>query len=179
MKGIWYHEQDCMEASTYYLSVAANEGSQLGLFLYAIHLRHGWGVVRDEAAAVRILVRTAEAAVGEHHRQSKLGHKTTRIRRIAAEELSFALFELSQCFRQGWGVKRDRDTGLYYLRVAAQLGDMDAQLEMGEVYLRGSDGVRADKKKAAQMFRLALAQGAEVPGMHWVYKEKYNNDVVY
>ncbi|KAJ3207510.1 hypothetical protein HDU67_007428 [Dinochytrium kinnereticum] len=228
MRGIWYHELECLDASTYYFSVAANGGSQLGLFLYAIHLRHGWGIAKDETAAVKILVRTAEAAVGEvmmddsasassyppsatqqqrtrppqpppttlpdrsssrtpiqggtlssthtttaTKRQSCFG-VNTRIRRIASEELSFALFELSQCFRQGWGVKRDKDTGMYYLKVAAQLGDMDAQLELAEAYMRG-DGIRADKKKAAQMYRLALAQGADMPGMHWVYKEKYDD----
>ncbi|KAJ3109768.1 hypothetical protein HDU96_007100 [Phlyctochytrium bullatum] len=203
MRGIWYHENEHLDAAAYYFSVSANAGSQLGLFLYAIHLRHGWGVTKDETAAVNILVATADNAVTEvvdtcrppancNPSPTPLPPRTSskipivdradtpstlstspRTRRIATEELSFALYELSNCFRQGWGVRRNRDTGMYYLKVAAQLGDMSAQLDLAECYLRG-DGVKKDKGKAARLYREALEQGAEVPGMHWVYKEKYD-----
>lgn len=58
--------------------------------------------------------------------------------------------------------------------MAAQLGDIDAQIELGHCYLRG-DGVKKSKKQAAQWFRKAEDQGARMVQMQWIWKEKYDN----
>ncbi|KAJ3227420.1 hypothetical protein HK099_002171 [Clydaea vesicula] len=92
----------------------------------------------------------------------------------AKTELSLVFFELGQSFRQGWGIEKNKQNALYYLTIAAQLGDRDAQIELGQIYLEGHLGVKADKKIAATWFREAIKNGAEMVGMQWVHKEKYD-----
>ena len=76
-------------------------------------------------------------------------------------------------FKQGWGVTKNKSTATYYLTIAAQLGDPDAQQELGEAYLRG-EGVKRDKKIAAKWFREAEKNGAKMVSMQWIHKEKYD-----
>ena len=53
--GIYYHENSRYEWSAYYFSVAASNGDPTGVFLYAISMRHGWGMPQDEARSFRLL----------------------------------------------------------------------------------------------------------------------------
>ncbi|KAJ3131696.1 hypothetical protein HK101_004687 [Irineochytrium annulatum] len=206
------------------------------MFLYAIQLRHGYGVAANEGEALRILIRTVDGAMGEVNglsdadcptlkrggaglggaakggpggrqapgqqqqpnsastslsstfsRRSRAqsastastamgsaalrGHAApsrSTLREIAKEELSLAVFELAQCFRLGWGVTKDKATANYYLKVAAELGDRDAQVEVAEELLK-----KGEKKLAARYFRKAASQGVDMPQMHWIYKDKY------
>jgi len=59
------------------------------------------------------------------------------------------------------------------LTIAAQLGDKDAQVDLGQAYLDG-DGIKSDKKVAALWFREAVKQGVQMVGMQWIHKEKYD-----
>jgi hypothetical protein len=62
----------------------------------------------------------------------------------------------------------------YYFRIAANLGDGDAQNEMGHCYQRG-DGVNKDMRLAAAYYRLAEQQGSGMFGNSWIWKEKYDD----
>ncbi|KAJ3089764.1 hypothetical protein HK102_005561 [Quaeritorhiza haematococci] len=177
MVAIFYHDKNQLKLAAYFFSVAASKGSPLGLFLYAMCLRHGWGVTQDEKLAVKLLQRSAESAIGDLHAGGNglQGLNTATLKSIATHELTLAIYELAISFKQGWGVPKSKTTAAYYLTVAAQLGDKDAQVELGECYLRG-DGVKADKRMAAKWFREAEKQGAQMVSMQWIWKKKYDMD---
>ena len=62
----------------------------------------------------------------------------------AKGELVLAIFELANCFRQGWGVKKDAVAAKQYYETAANLGDTDAINEVAWCYLEGF-GCKKDK----------------------------------
>lgn len=60
-----------------------------------------------------------------------------------------------------------------YFELAAQLGDPDAQLELGFCYANGR-GCKRDMRRAARFYRLAAAQGCDIMGNQWIWKPKYS-----
>jgi len=62
----------------------------------------------------------------------------------AKGELVLAIYELANCFRNGWGVKRDPVAAVKYYETAANLGDTDAMNEAAWCYLEGF-GCKKDK----------------------------------
>jgi TPR repeat protein len=58
----------------------------------------------------------------------------------AKGELVLAIFELGNCFRNGWGVKKDPAAARQYFETAANLGDTDAMNEVAWCYLEGFGG---------------------------------------
>ncbi len=87
--------------------------------------------------------------------------------------MPIALYEVGIAFQQGWGVKKDLIKAAYYLCIAAELGDVDAQISMADCFLRG-DGVKKSKKQAAFWLRKAGKQGANLIQSHWIWKQKYD-----
>ncbi|KAI8924432.1 hypothetical protein BC831DRAFT_498482 [Entophlyctis helioformis] len=202
---IFYHERNHLDIAAYYFSLSAAQGNPLGLFLYAISMRHGWGLPKNESEAVRLLQVAAQKAMGEVSKQAQLlqqrfkrysvasdapavpwstgsgggadagpastvrnGNRNT-LARASKEpsppapqlsELMLAIYELAMSFKQGWGLPKNKVTAVYYLNMAAELGDPDAQIELAECYLRG-DGIKANKKMAAHWFRKAEKQVAQ------------------
>jgi len=59
-----------------------------------------------------------------------------------------------------------------YYRVAARLGDADAQTDLGFCLANGK-GCKKDRKEAAHWYKLAVAQGASDVGLAWIYKDKF------
>jgi TPR repeat protein len=57
--------------------------------------------------------------------------------------------------------------------VASNLGDPDAQNDLGFCYSHGL-GVKKDLYSAAKYYRLAERQGQGMIGNSWIWKEKYN-----
>lgn len=51
-----------------------------------------------------------------------------------------AIFELANCFRNGWGVAKDPVAARQYFETAANLGDTDAMNEAAWCYLEGFGG---------------------------------------
>lgn len=51
-----------------------------------------------------------------------------------------AIYELANCFRNGWGVQKDAAAARQYYETAANLGDSDAMNEAGWCYLEGFGG---------------------------------------
>ncbi|KNE67378.1 hypothetical protein AMAG_11847 [Allomyces macrogynus ATCC 38327] len=169
-RGIVLHEQLDLAASTDLFKRAADLGSPTGMYLYGMALRSGWGVAVDAPASFVYLSRAADLAMRQAQAAKSNG---TGGPGVAARELTLAIYELGQSFRNGWGVKRCRRTGAFYLQIAANLGDPDAQVDVATCYLNG-DGVKRDKQAAARFFRLASNQGIELPGNSWIWKAKYD-----
>ncbi|KAI9179778.1 hypothetical protein H9P43_005108 [Blastocladiella emersonii ATCC 22665] len=168
--GIKLHERLELTASTAEFERAASLGNPTGMYLFGMALRSGWGVERDEARSFVYLSRAADLAMRQA--QQTNGGGVSRAD-AAARELTLAIYELGQSFRNGWGVKRDRRTGAFYLQIAANLGDPDAQVDVATCYLNG-DGVKRDKHLAAKYFRLAYNAGIDFPGNSWIWKAKYD-----
>lgn len=59
-----------------------------------------------------------------------------------------------------------------YFKLAADLGDVDAQQDVAFAFANGK-GCKKDLKEAARYYRLAIEQGAPAFGLSWVYKDKY------
>jgi TPR repeat protein len=66
----------------------------------------------------------------------------------AKGELVLAMFELANCFRNGWGLAKDPAAARQYYETAANLGDTDAMNEVGWCYLEGFGG-KKDKVRVA------------------------------
>lgn len=58
----------------------------------------------------------------------------------AKGELVLAIYELANCFRNGWGVEKDPIAARQYYETAANLGDTDAMNECAWCYLEGFGG---------------------------------------
>jgi TPR repeat protein len=73
------------------------------MLMWGLTLRHGWGCPKDETLGFSWLRRAAEAAVGDLER-ARAGLDLSAVR----GELVLAIYEVGQCFFQGWGVKKDQ-----------------------------------------------------------------------
>ncbi len=74
---------------------------------------------------------------------------------------------LGQLYAEGQGVPRDYVEALKWYRMAAEQGDIWAQLAVGRFYENG-DGVRQDDEEACFWFSLAASHSAdEVPFAFW------------
>jgi TPR repeat protein len=62
----------------------------------------------------------------------------------AKGELVLAMYELANCFRNGWGIKKDPAAAKQYYETAANLGDTDAMNEVAWCYTEGF-GTKKDR----------------------------------
>lgn len=69
----------------------------------------------------------------------------------AKGELVLAMYELANCFRNGWGVKKDPAAAKMYYETAANLGDTDAMNEVAWCY---TEGFGCKKDKVRQVSRM-------------------------
>jgi TPR repeat protein len=168
--GMYFHEKDKLDIATYYFSLAMQDNT-LGLFMYAISLRHGWGIQSNEEEAVRLLLMASDFMLRETNSSKR------SIESLPSEKTSpalvLAIYEIAVSFSQGWGITKDKSKAAYYYELAANLGDADAQMALGNCYLRG-DGVKKSKRLAAFWFRKADNQGARMVSMQWIWKPKYD-----
>lgn len=129
--GIAHHEADRLKESAecFEKSATLNGGSGAGMLMWGLSLRHGWGVPKDETRAFKWLKRAAEHAVVDLQ-QGRDGRDAVKVRRItygslrrsfcgltwhvnaAQKELVLAVYEVGQCFFQGWGVPKDKVMGV-------------------------------------------------------------------
>jgi TPR repeat protein len=82
-----------------------------------------------------------------------------RLRRHVENEVPEAITFLGDAYCEGWYglVKSDKKAAKIYRR-AAELGDVDAMVFLGEMYEEGL-GVKLDTKKAARLYRMAADRG--------------------
>ena len=104
-EGIRHHEANRLReaAIAFERSARTPGGSGVGMLMWGLTLRHGWGCPKDETLGFSWLRRAAEAAVGDLER-ARAGLDLSAVR----GELVLAIYEVGQCFFQGWGVKKDQ-----------------------------------------------------------------------
>ncbi|KAJ5936251.1 hypothetical protein N7454_005549 [Penicillium verhagenii] len=172
-EAIRLHESGDLERSTQMFGQLANPNganNPLSQVLYGLALRHGWGCTKDEAQAVTYLSAAASNSAAIEAEALRAGIKKGG---AAKGELVLAIFELANCFRNGWGVAKDPAAARQYYETAANLGDTDAMNEVAWCYLEGFGG-KKEKFKAAKYYRLAEESGCPTMGNSWIWKEKYN-----
>ncbi|KPV73602.1 uncharacterized protein RHOBADRAFT_16823, partial [Rhodotorula graminis WP1] len=167
-------------------------GCGAGMLMYGLSLRHGWGCQVNTPLGFRFLQMAAESVVADLDRVV-FGGRTLRPRCVLTfspsrrspsrslgltptfglqSELVLALHEIGASYRFGWGVDKSKQMAVSYFRLAADLGDVDAQQDLAFALANGK-GCKKDLKEAARFYRLAIAQGAPSFGLSWVYKDKY------
>ncbi|KAI7847337.1 hypothetical protein BDC45DRAFT_526258 [Circinella umbellata] len=167
-QGIQYHEQGRLDLATDCFRQAANKDSPIGMFLFGVSLRHGWGCKRNEQTAFQYLQKAAEHAVMD------LKNLSSTVNTSAAKsELIMAIYELGNSYLHGWGTRKNKETAVHFFKLAADLGDPDAQNELATAYYRGK-GIKKDLYQAAKYYRMADKQGCGIMGNSWIYKSKYD-----
>ena len=103
--GILHHEANRLQESAYCFERAATEhgGCGVGMLMWGLSLRHGWGTEKDEREAFGWLRKAADAAVTDLERAKEKGE-----RNAVKSELVLAIYEVGQCFFHGWGVETDK-----------------------------------------------------------------------
>ncbi|EFP75419.2 hypothetical protein PGT21_003496 [Puccinia graminis f. sp. tritici] len=193
-KGIVAHQKNDMTLSAILFERCAKEngGCGVGMLMWALALRHGWGCPVDTLKAFGWLQLSIETLLRElHHAKLEKQHydelhsnEGTPKDLLLAQylinetngiksELLLALYELGQCLMYGWGCPRDKRLAVQYYHLAATLGDADAQKELAYCYEVGN-GVKRSSRNAAKYYRMACAQGIKMMGYQWIWKDKYD-----
>ncbi|KAL2831761.1 hypothetical protein BDW59DRAFT_124754 [Aspergillus cavernicola] len=168
-EAIRLHEAGELDQSTSMFGQLADPGganNALSQVLYGLALRHGWGCTPDPEKAVTYLSAAASNSASIEAEALEAGLKKGG---AAKGELVLAIFELGNCFRNGWGVKKDPAAARQYFETAANLGDTDAMNEVAWCYLEGFGG-KKDKFTAAKYYRLAEEKGNKTVGNSWYLK---------
>lgn len=172
-EAIRLHENGNLEASTAMFGKLADPNgpnNALSQVLYGLALRHGWGCPTDPEQAIKYLSLAASNSAEVEKIALDAGVKKGG---AAKGELVLAMYELANCYRNGWGIKKDPVAAKHYYETAANLGDTDAMNEVAWCYLEGF-GTKKDRFKAAQFLRLAESKGSKTLGNTWIWKDKYN-----
>ncbi|KAF2270667.1 HCP-like protein [Lojkania enalia] len=165
-EAIRLHESGNLEASTALFGRLADPNganNALSQVLYGLALRHGWGCEPNPQLAITYLSYAASNSAEIESLALAAGMKKGG---AAKGELVLAMYELANCFRNGWGIKKDPVAAKQYYETAANLGDTDAMNEVAWCYLEGF-GCKKDKFKAAQFLRLAEEKGSKTLGNTW------------
>ncbi|SNX86648.1 uncharacterized protein MEPE_05357 [Melanopsichium pennsylvanicum] len=170
-QGITYHEEGDLARSAFYFerSAKVDGGCVVGMCMFGMALREGWGARKDPEKGFT-WIQKAAARAGEL--MSSTTPKSDSELKAIKSELKLSVYELGKCFCYGWGVKMDKHMALEYFELAAKLGDADAQAEAAALYAAGK-GCKKDLKKAAYYYRLAEEGGYDTVGLSWIHKDKY------
>ena len=139
-EAIRLHEAgDLANSTTMFGQLADPKGANnaLSQVLYGLALRHGWGIPPEPDKAIHYLSLAASNSAAVE--QAALASGMTK-GGAAKGELVLAIFELANCFRYAWGVKKDPVAARQYYETAANLGDTDALDEAAWCYLEGFGG---------------------------------------
>lgn len=142
-----------LEAATEMFGQLAEQGNVLSQVLYGLSLRHGWGITADPTRAVQYLSAAASNSASIESEALKAGMKKGG---AAKGELVLAIFELANCFRNGWGVNVDKKAAREYYETAANLGDTDAMNEAAWCYLEGFGGKKDKVSLSSFLLRCLL-----------------------
>jgi len=152
-EAIRLHESGDLERSTAMfgrLSDSKGANNALAQVLYGLALRHGWGIPPEPEKAIHYLSLAASNSASVEEQALASGMKKGG---AAKGELVLAIFELANCFRHGWGVKKDSLAARQYYETAANLGDTDAMDEAAWCYLEGFGGAKDKVRALPQSFR--------------------------
>ena len=148
-EAIRLHEKGNLEASTALfgrLADPSGANNALAQVLYGLALRHAWGIEANQEQAVHYLSLAASNSAEVEKLALGAGMKKGG---AAKGELVLAMYELANCFRNGWGIKKDPAAAKQYYETAANLGDTDAMNEVAWCYVEGF-GTKKDKVRQSQ-----------------------------
>jgi TPR repeat protein len=174
-EAIRLHEAGELTKATQMFGRLAEAGNVLSQVLYGLSLRHGWGCTPDTARAVTYLSAAAANSASIESEALASGMKKGG---AAKGELVLAIFELANCFRNGWGVPVDKVAARQYYETAANLGDTDAMNEAAWCYLEGFGGKKDKVSLSASSHLLHLADvRREASDLFRGYKAWDTNDM--
>ncbi|KAK6526504.1 hypothetical protein TWF694_005087 [Orbilia ellipsospora] len=176
--GIPLHEKGSYAESTYHFRLSALGGNTTGMLMYALALRHGWGMRANQSEAFTWLRKAAGLAQEEIANAEKdpSGKKPTWWENKSMRgKFALTTYELGMSYTNGWGCTEDKAVGLKYFEIAASWGDVDALSEAGYAYANGQ-GCKKDLKKSARYYRQAAENGVSMVGNSWIWKEKYDEE---
>ena len=153
-EAIQLHESGDLEQSTKMFGRLAENGNVLSQVLYGLALRHGWGCQPDPTRAITYLSAAASNSAAIEEQALKAGMKKGG---AAKGELVLAIFELANCFRNGWGVQKDPVAARQYYETAANLGDTDAMSEAAWCYMEGFGGKKDKVSHDISLSRFRLS----------------------
>jgi TPR repeat protein len=116
--------------------------------------RHAWGIEANQEQAVHYLSMAASNSAEVEKLALGAGMKKGG---SAKGELVLAMYELANCFRNGWGIKKDPAAAKQYYETAANLGDTDAMNEVAWCYTEGF-GTKKDKVRSLHCVPWLLGQ---------------------
>ncbi|KAF3906762.1 hypothetical protein AA313_de0204787 [Arthrobotrys entomopaga] len=176
--GIPLHEKGSYAESTYHFRLSALGGNTTGMLMYALALRHGWGMRANQSEAFTWLRKASTLAQEEMANAEKdpSGRKPTWWEsKGMRSKFALTTYELGMSYTNGWGCTEDKAAGLKYFEIAASWGDVDALSEAGYAYANGQ-GCKKDLKKSARYYRQAAENGVSMVGNSWIWKEKYDEE---
>ncbi|CAF9921267.1 MAG: hypothetical protein GOMPHAMPRED_002274 [Gomphillus americanus] len=176
---IHLHESGNLETSTAMfgrLADPSGANNALAQVLYGLALRHGWGIAPDPNLAIQYLTYSARNA---SNLTSSFPTSTSSPNKplLKRGELTLAIYELGNCHRNGWGVAKSPALAMQYFETAAELGDVDAMIEIAMAWekgVKGWQGGKKDRGMAARWYRRAERAGRKEVGNSWIWKEKYD-----
>ncbi|GLI74599.1 hypothetical protein PoHVEF18_002843 [Penicillium ochrochloron] len=173
-KGIELHEAGSLNESTYHLRIAAKQNNPTGMLLYALALRHGWGMRPNQQEGVRWLRKAVDSVGLEmlENPDAPGASKAKELQKAYRAQFALSIYELGVSHLNGWGIEQDKSLALRCFEIAGQWGDVDAMAEAGFCYAEGV-GCKKDMKKAARFYREAESKGMSMVGNSWIYKSKY------
>jgi TPR repeat protein len=127
---ISHHESGDLSRSAYYFerSAKVEGGCIVGMCMWGLALREGWGVRKDQKKGFEWISKAASKAGEMMAGQNRGGGGDTAAKsdselKAIRSELKLSVYELGKCFCYGWGVKMDKAMALEYFELAAKLGD--------------------------------------------------------
>ncbi|KAF3902178.1 hypothetical protein ABW21_db0206801 [Orbilia brochopaga] len=176
--GIPLHEKGSYAESTYHFRLSAMGGNTTGMLMYALALRHGWGMRANQSEAFTWLRKAAGLAQEEMASSEKDPSKpkpTWWESKSMRSKFALMTYELGMSYTNGWGCTEDKTLGLRYFEIAASWGDVDALSEAGYAYANGQ-GCKKDLRKSAKYYRQAADNGVSMIGNSWIWKDKYDDE---
>jgi len=74
-----------------------------------------------------------------------------------------AQYRLGKCYKEGYGVGKNRQKATELFMKSAKQGYTKAEYEVGKAYLKGKGGLTADEKKAKSWLEKAVAHNKKGP----------------
>ena len=93
----------------------------------------------------------------------KYDQAVPKLKAAADKGYKKAQYQLGKCYKEGYGVKKDRKTATALFMKAANQGNAKAEYEVGKAYLKGKGGLTADEKKARSWLKKAVAHEKKGP----------------
>jgi TPR repeat protein len=162
------HEAGSLNESTYHLRIAAKQNNPTGMLLYALALRHGWGMRPNQQEGVRWLRKAVDSVGLEmlENPDAPGASKAKELQKAYRAQFALSIYELGVSHLNGWGIEQDKSLALRCFEIAGQWGDVDAMAEAGFCYAEGV-GCKKDMKKAARFYREAESKGMSMVGNSW------------